>query len=113
MQTRRFLEVERHRKGIAVRLLHSRLDPVWGQLSMLAREFYRPRLHLDLGNMEYVTAATLGKLVSLNKEVRQMGGTLSLRNVPPLIYEVFEVTRVTELFDMRQEIVAASCSCRE
>jgi hypothetical protein len=41
------------------------------------------------------TAGGLGALVALQKRLRAAGGRLSLRNVGGLVYEAFEVTRLT------------------
>jgi anti-anti-sigma factor len=50
---------------------------------------------LDLGGVEFPTAGGLGALVALQKRLRAAGGRLSLRNVGGLVYEAFEVTRLT------------------
>ena len=59
------------------------------------------RLHLDLGGVCIPTAGGLGALLSLHKELRRRGGRLVLWNVRPWAYEVFAVTRLTEVLDVR------------
>ena len=61
----------------------------------------RQRLHLDLGGVRIPTASGLGALVALHQELRLRGGHLALLNVRPCAYEVFAVTRLTELLDVR------------
>ena len=61
----------------------------------------RHRLHLDLGAVRSPTAGGLGALVALHQELRQRGGHLALRNVRPCAYEVFAVTRLTEVLDVQ------------
>jgi len=59
------------------------------------------RLHLDLGAVRSPTAGALGALVALHQELRRRGGHLALRNVRPCAYEVFAVTRLNEVLDVR------------
>jgi anti-anti-sigma factor len=59
------------------------------------------RLHLDLGGVRMPTADGLGALVTLHQELRLRGGHLVLLNVQPWAYEVFAVTRLTEVLDTR------------
>jgi CheY-like chemotaxis protein len=54
-----------------------------------------------LSELEFITAAFLGKLVTLHKKVRTLGGQLAITNVPPFIYELFEITRLTRVLDVR------------
>jgi len=59
------------------------------------------QLLLDLSGVRVPTASGLGALVSLHKQVRDNGGRLVLLNVQPWAYEVFTVTRLTEVMDVR------------
>jgi hypothetical protein len=56
-------------------------------------------LHLDLGGIT-PTAGVLGKLVALRAELEAAGVGLALRNAGAA-YEVFEVTGLTGLLDVR------------
>jgi anti-anti-sigma factor len=58
-------------------------------------------IHLDLGAVRLPTAEGLGLLVSLNRGLRERGGHLALLNVHPLVYEVFSLTRLTDVLDVR------------
>jgi anti-anti-sigma regulatory factor len=59
------------------------------------------RLHLDLSAVRIPTARGLGALVALHHELRLCGGRLVLVNIRPWAYEVFAVTRLTEVLDTR------------
>jgi len=79
----------------------------------LARSRPGRNLHLDLGRLEYLSSTGLGLLVALHHQVRAAGGRLSLLNVAAPVYEVFSVTRLTSLLDVRQgHEVDASLSIR-
>jgi anti-sigma B factor antagonist len=58
-------------------------------------------LVLDFANVTLVSGAALGLLVTLYKRLRDQGSSLALCNVRPTIAEVFAVTRLNELFDVR------------
>ena len=67
----------------------------------LCHEAGKHQLYLDLGAVAFVTAGGLGKLVTLHKELRAVGGELILCNVSPGVHEVFALTRLTEVLDVR------------
>ncbi len=75
------------------------------ELSVLVRDLGGRRLHLDLSNVQHVTAAGLGVLVAVHNELKVLGGRLTLTEVRPRVYETLGVTRLTELFDVRQAAV--------
>ncbi len=58
-------------------------------------------LVLDLAAVRVPTAAGLGELVALDGCVRESGGCLVLRNASENVYEVFRVTHLTDLLDVR------------
>ena len=58
----------------------------------------RVGLLLNFGNVEYMSSAALGKLITLNKKVQAAGGKLILCNIDPQIREVFEITKLDKLF---------------
>ena len=62
-----------------------------------------PIVHLDLGGIRLPTAEGLGALVVLNQELRAGGGALVLFNLTAATYEVFTLTRLVELLDVRAE----------
>src|SRR5213080_5143560 len=77
------------------------------QLFSLVDESGRKKLLLNFGNVEYMSSAALGKLITLNKKVQAAGGRLVLCNIDPQIYEVFEITRLDKFFNIEKEEQAA------
>jgi anti-anti-sigma factor len=59
-------------------------------------------LVLDLSNVAFVSSAGLRLLVGLHNRLRAAGRRLALRDLDRDVYEVFEVTRLTTLFDVRR-----------
>ena len=73
------------------------------QLFRLVDELGRTKLLLNFGNVEYLSSAALGKLITLNKKIGAVGGRLVLSNIRPEIYEVFEITRLDKLFKIKKD----------
>jgi anti-sigma B factor antagonist len=68
------------------------------QLFSLIDELGRKKILLNFGNVEYMSSAALGKLITLNKKVQGASGKLVLCNIDANIREVFEITRLDKLF---------------
>jgi anti-sigma B factor antagonist len=63
----------------------------------------RDRLLLDFSSVEFLSSAALGKLITLDKKMKAHGGMLKLVNIQPEIYEVFAITKLNRLFDIRKD----------
>ncbi len=66
-----------------------------------------PKVLLDFSNVEHLSSAALGTLITINNKVRQKGGQLRLSNINPQIYEVFVITKLNKLFQIHDEAVSA------
>ena len=58
------------------------------------------RLLLNFQQVEFLSSAALGKLITLNKKVRAVRGELRLCCIHPDIAEVFRITKLDKLFDL-------------
>ncbi len=58
------------------------------------------QLLLNFVNVRFMTSAMLGLLVRVHKKVSERGGELKLCNVTPGIRKVFEITKLTKVFDI-------------
>jgi anti-sigma B factor antagonist len=61
----------------------------------------RSKLLLNFSTVEFLSSAALGKLITLDKKVKSHGGMLKLSNIRPEIYEVFAITKLNKLFDIK------------
>jgi anti-sigma B factor antagonist len=77
------------------------------QLFSLVDEQGLKKILLNFGNVEYLSSAALGKLITLNKKVQAAGGRLILCNIDPQIHEVFEITKLDKFFKIEKEEQAA------
>jgi len=64
-------------------------------------------LVLNFESVEYLSSAALGKLITLNKKVKQADGQLKLCAIKPPIFEVFVITKLNKLFDIYDTQAAA------
>src|SRR3954447_13281486 len=83
------------------------IQKIGEDLFSLVDELGRRKILLNFGNVEYLSSAALGKLITLNNKVKKAGGKLVLCNIDPQIYEVFEITRLNKLFNIQKEEQAA------
>ena len=51
-------------------------------------------------NVEHLSSAALGVLITLNNKVAEQNGALKLSDITPRIYEVFKITRLNRLFEI-------------
>jgi anti-sigma B factor antagonist len=70
------------------------------QLYSLVDDAGRRKLLLNFGNVEFLSSAALGKLITLNKKVQSAGGRLALCSIDSQIFEIFEITGLKRLFNI-------------
>lgn len=63
----------------------------------------REKLVLNFSTVDFLSSAALGKLITLDKKVKAKKGMLKLCNIRPEIYEVFAITRLDRLFDIKDD----------
>lgn len=73
------------------------------ELFQLVEEDNRKNLLLNFSSVEFLSSAALGKLITLDKKVKAHGGHLKLSNIRPEIYEVFAITKLNKLFDIKDD----------
>ena len=73
------------------------------ELFALVEEENRANLLLNFSGVEFLSSAALGKLITLDKKVKAISGRLKLSNIRPRIYDVFKITNLNKLFDIKDE----------
>jgi len=69
-----------------------------------------PKVLLNFENVEHLSSAALGTLITINNAVKKQGGQLRLANIDPQIYEVFVITKLNKLFQIHDDNAAALAS---
>tara|TARA_R110002072_G_scaffold42064_19_gene118558 strand:- start:148838 stop:149194 length:357 start_codon:yes stop_codon:yes gene_type:complete len=59
-----------------------------------------PKLLISFSNVDHLSSAALGALITINNKIREKTGQLHLANIDPQIYEVFVITRLNKLFNI-------------
>jgi len=77
------------------------------QLFSLVDEVGRRKILLNFGNVEFLSSAALGKLITMNRKVQAVRGKLVLCNISKEIREVFEITKLDKLFTILPDEQAA------
>ena len=76
-----------------IRKLHESLEPV-------IEKNQTGKLILNFSNVNFMTSALLGLLVRIHKKVCELGGRLQLSNLDSNLYRIFEITKLTKVFDI-------------
>ena len=63
----------------------------------------REKLLLNFSTVDFLSSAALGKLITLDKKSKAHGGVLKLSNIRPEIFEVFTITKLDRLFDIKDD----------
>ena len=62
-----------------------------------------PKLLLNFLNVEHLSSAALGTLITVNNKIKGKGGQLRLCNIDKQIYEVFVITKLNKLFQIHDD----------
>lgn len=76
------------------------IQVIGDEISALVDAGTNPKLVLSFANVEHLSSAALGTLITINNRVRARQGQLRLCNIDPQIYEVFAITRLNKLFQI-------------
>jgi anti-sigma B factor antagonist len=79
------------------------IEELGGELFDLIEQENRQKLLLNFTDVEFLSSAALNKFIILDKKLREGGGMLKLSNLRPEIHEVFTITRLTQLFDIKED----------
>jgi len=70
------------------------------EIAQLVDQTNSPRVLLDFSNVEHLSSAALGQLITINSKVKRKGGQLRLSDINSQIYEVFVITRLDTMFQI-------------
>jgi anti-sigma B factor antagonist len=73
------------------------------ELFGLIEQLNRKSILLNFTGVEFLSSAALGKLITLDRKVKAAKGRLKMCNIRPEIFEVFQITKLNKVFDIRKE----------
>ena len=86
------------------------IQQIGDEIGLLVDRTPNPKLLIVFDQVEHLSSAALGMLITINNKIRQKGGQMRLSDIDPQIFEVFTITRLNNLFqifDRAQEAVAS------
>jgi anti-sigma B factor antagonist len=104
--------------GIVISLLTPKLleEAVIAELEELLMQAIKqanvPNIVLDFEKVDFLSSAVLRVLIKINVAIRERKGRLRLCSVKPKILEVFKITQLNKIFDIRQNVDAAVASLK-
>lgn len=83
------------------------INEIMTELVAVVDSVDRIKMLLDFEKVDHLSSAALGMLITLNKRVGEANGQLRLAKISPQIFEVFKITRLDKLFDIRSTVEEA------
>ncbi|MCC7390114.1 MAG: STAS domain-containing protein [Phycisphaerales bacterium] len=78
------------------------IQAIGEEIASLIERAPKPKLLVSFANVDHLSSAALGTLITVNTKIRNKGGKLCLANIDPQIYEVFVITRLNQLFEIKE-----------
>ena len=91
-------------------LEESSIQQIGDEIAQIIDANTAPKLLLNFSNVEHLSSATLGQLITINKKVKEKRGQLRLAHIDPQIYEVFVITKLNKLFVIHDTVDEAVAS---
>ena len=83
------------------------IQAIGDEIARLIEERPGPKLLISFSNVDHLSSAALGALITIDRKVKEKKGGLRLANIDPHIYEVFAITRLNRLFDIHESTESA------
>jgi len=80
----------------------SNVQQLGEELDELVEKHGFTKVAMNFEHVNYMSSAVMGKLVSFYKRLQKKGGDLRLSNINPNIYEIFEIMKFDELFEISE-----------
>ncbi|MBL8763567.1 MAG: STAS domain-containing protein [Phycisphaerae bacterium] len=88
------------------------IQQIGEEIGSLVEAEGKPRLLISFANVDHLSSAALGTLITVNNKVRNKTGQLRLCNIDPQIYQVFVITKLNKLFEIHDTTDKAVASFR-
>jgi len=99
------MDIQKRIEGdISILSLEGRLDLTSASslkdASKIVLENESKKMILNMERVDFINSSGLGALVSILKEVRNSQGSMKLTNLAPYVKEIFDITQLTNIFDI-------------
>ena len=86
------------------------IQQIGEEISAIVDAHDRPQVLISFENVDHLSSAALGTLITINNKIRNKDGQLRLANIDSQIYEVFVITKLNKLFQIHDTTSAAMAS---
>lgn len=76
------------------------IQEIGEELDQLVESENGIKLLLNFKNVDHLSSAALGMLITLNKKIKDKSGMLKLSDINRQIFEVFRITKLNRVFDI-------------
>jgi len=83
------------------------IQQISDEIAGIIEQSSHPKLVLSFENVDHLSSAALGALITINNKIKAKDGQLRLANIDEQIYEVFSITRLDRLFQIDPNTDAA------
>ncbi len=66
-----------------------------------------PKLLISFTNVDHMSSAALGTLITIHHKIRNRSGELRLADIDPQIQEVFSITKLDRIFTIHEDSESA------
>ena len=88
----------------------SNIQQIGEEIGELVEAAPSPRLLISFSNVDHLSSAALGTMITINNKIKVKKGQLRLANIDPQIFEVFKITKLDKLFQIHDTTEAALAS---
>jgi anti-sigma B factor antagonist len=78
------------------------IQEIGEELTQLVESEPGIKLLLNFRNVDHLSSAALGMLITLNRKVQEQKGALKLSEINRQIFEVFKITKLNRVFDIHE-----------
>lgn len=80
------------------------------EIGRLIDESTSPKILINFKNVEHLSSAALGTLITISNRVKEKDGQLKLSNIDPRVHEIFLITKLDKLFQIYKDSEQAAQS---
>jgi anti-sigma B factor antagonist len=86
------------------------IQQIGDEITRLIDSQPQPKVLISFENVDHLSSAALGTLITINNKIRTKDGQLRLANIDAQIYEVFVITKLNKLFQIHESAEQALTS---
>lgn len=88
------------------------ISQIGDEITGIVEAAANPKLIISFLNVDHLSSAALGTLITINNRIKNRSGQLRLANIDTQIYEVFKITKLDKLFQIHDTTESAMASIK-